>query len=93
MTREQKLSAFGELTRRHPKIQTGTEFAADRARLLIDHPAAGLTWHIDGASSSPGFYYLSTEILLDYSKDQETPPAAWSRWSLLLPEDAFERIQ
>jgi hypothetical protein len=93
MTREQKLSAFGELTKKNPKIQTGTQFEADQAKLLISHPGDGLTWRVDGPSSNPGFYHLSTEVLLDYSKDQETPPAAYSRWSLLLPEDAFERIQ
>jgi hypothetical protein len=92
MTREQKLWAFGELTK-IPGIKRATVFADEiynAAYILIPHPAAGRPWRILGATSVPGFYRLSSSVPigLDYYAERMD----YQRFELVLHESEFSRI-
>jgi hypothetical protein len=61
-----------------------------RAILLIDHPAAGREWTLLGQDKIPGFYHL--EISTPIGKDFYSERTEYQYFSLLLPENEFERI-
>lgn len=87
------MNAFPRIDKRDSFQLTKRTVAAagPRAKLLISHPADGLTWNIDGPDQVRGFYHLSAEILLGYSTENET--VEYTRFNLLIPESDFQRIQ
>jgi hypothetical protein len=89
MTREEKLSAFGKLTKVQG-IKTGREFAKSQAtaRLLIDHPHGYRDWRIVGPAAVPGFFILVSTFRLDpYTQSNER-----TTFTLVLPDTEFERV-
>jgi hypothetical protein len=91
LTREEKLKAFGELTKL-PGIQKASVFADERneARLLIEHPHAYRDWTIMGPAKERGFYRLESSIRigLDFYEERMT----YTRFELCLHESQFERL-
>jgi hypothetical protein len=92
MTRDQKLSAFAQLEKL-PNVKRGTVYAdelANTARLKFDHPYTG-NWHVDGPTDIPGFYHLSATTPLVYNVDECR--ADYTRFTLVLPDNDFERVK
>jgi hypothetical protein len=93
MTREEKLAAFGKLTKL-PGVKTGRVYAdelADAVYLLIPHPHAGRPWRIVGPDAVPGFWRLESSVHL--GKDYYGERVAYQRFELLVHESEFTRIQ
>jgi hypothetical protein len=93
MTREEKLAAFGKLTKL-PGVKTGRVYAdelADAVYLLIPHPHAGRPWRIVGRDAVPGFWHLESSVHL--GKDYYGERVDYQRFELVLFETDFRRIQ
>ena len=93
LTREERLAAFGELTK-IPGIKRASVFADElvgTARILIDHHHSGRPWKILGASSIPGFNRLRSSFQVGL--DAETTRAEYTICDLCLHESEFTRIQ
>jgi hypothetical protein len=74
MTREEKLAAFGELTK-IPGVKTGRVYAdelEDAVQILVSHAAAGRPWRIVGPDAVPGFWHLESSVQLgkDYYNER-----------------------
>lgn len=87
------MSMFTRIGRRDPfhLVEDDEPLDMPRARLLIDHPAASIPWTIDRSNEVPGFYHLSTKILLTYSVDSEIK-VKFTVFNLISHESDFQRI-
>jgi hypothetical protein len=93
MTREEKLAAFGELTK-IPGVKTGRVYAdelEDAVQILVPHAAAGRPWRIVGPDAVPGFWHLESSVQL--GKDYYNERFTYQRFELVLCETDFTRIQ
>jgi hypothetical protein len=93
MNREEKLASFKTLSKLSG-LKTGRQFeeeSVEKARLLIDHPAAGRAWKIEGPDSVPGFWHLETSTPI--GRDFFYERMSYQRFELVLFEAEFERIQ
>jgi hypothetical protein len=87
------MNAFPRIDKRDSfQLTKGNKIeGAHRVILLIDHPAAGREWTLLGQDKIPGFYHLEISTLI--GKDFYSERMEYQHFSLLLPENQFQRIQ